>query len=135
MVFYEVIHLNEFLDEKNIGYFSSLEAAEKAVAQRSAEPGFKDFPGQFLTVKREIPSNGDGEKVEIYEAYIYYHSSELEYEFTHRIGFFTDLSSADEAAEWAKKHCMEEIPGIEQEYIVWKCPMDLAYWDGGYEGY
>jgi hypothetical protein len=135
MIFFEVLHLNEFLEEKTIGYFSSLEAAEKAAAQRATEPGFKDYPGRFLTVRREVPSGGaEGSQV-LYEAYIYYHSSDFAYEFRHRIGFFTDLAEAEEAAAWAERHSQGELPGIEMEYLTWKCAMNLPRWEGGYERY
>ena len=123
MTFYEVEHLNEFLEAKIIGIFSTLERAEAAVAQRSKEPGFRDYPGQFLIVKREAPSAGGEGPEELYEASIYAHTPDLEYEYQRRIGFFTDLAAANEAAEWAKQHSQPPIPGTETEFLVWK-PVD-----------
>ena len=135
MTFYEVVHLDESLDPKDLGFFSTPEKAEAAVAQRSKEPGFRDYPGQFLIVKREIPSAENENAEELYEAVIYAHTADLEYEYRHRIGFFTDLASANEAVEWAKRRSRGAIPGVETEYIAWKPVLDLPYWDGGFERY
>lgn len=135
MTFYEVEHLNEYLDAKDLGFFSTPEKAEAVVAQRSKEPGFRDYPGQFLIVKREKPFAENKDANELYEVSIYAHTSDLEYEYVHRIGFFTDLDSANEAAEWAKRHSRGEIPGVETEYIVWKLVLDLPHWEGGFERY
>ena len=135
MTFYEVEHLDESLDPKDLGFFSTLEKAEAAVAQRSKEPGFRDYPGLFLIVKREKPSAENKDAEGLYEASIYAHTADLESEYIHRIGFFTDLASANEATEWAKRHSHGAIPGVETEYIVWKLVLDQPHWEGGFERY
>lgn len=86
----------------NLGIYSAIEQVENAIQYYITQLGFKDNPDAFSI--RERPVEGEYRDGIVYEAMVYFHSENYEFEHTVELGLFGDEKSANEKVE---KYCAD----------------------------
>ena len=92
MTVYELTHLffrsggEPVYSPKGLGLFASTESAEEAVRYYKTQPGFRDAPDAFSVRRRPVYGEVSGGMV--FEALVYLHSADYEFEVSAELGLF-----------------------------------------------
>ena len=92
MTVYELTHLffrsggEPVYSPKGLGLFASTESAEEAVRYYKTQPGFRDAPDAFSVRRRPVYGEVFGGTV--FEALVYLHSADYEFEVSAELGLF-----------------------------------------------
>lgn len=141
MILYELNHVffrNEgaiWGDSRNLGIYSSVEQVENAIRYYSTQPGFKDNQDAFSV--RERPVIGECSDGIVYEAMVYFHSEDYEFEYTAELGLWGDEKTA---AAKVEKYCADNsrllnAKDIIAEKLANKCRIDQRTWFEGFDIY
>ena len=110
MTVYELTHLffrsggEPVYSPKGLGLFASAESAEEAVRYYKTQPGFRDAPDAFSVRRRPVYGEVSGGTV--FEALVYLHSADYEFEVSAELGLFSAESDAESAGQflnWLEK--------------------------------
>lgn len=138
MTVYELTHLffrsdgEPVYSPKGLGLFASAESAEEAVRYYKMQPGFCDAPDAFSIRQRPVYGGVSGGVV--FEALVYLHSADYEFEASAELGLFGTESDAESSVA---RYCTENAAlvharGIIAEEIVNRCPVGRRNWAEGF---
>lgn len=124
MVIIELFHLFSRVDgdpvysPKALGLFVSRKSAEEAIQYYKTQPGFCDNPDAFSVRRREV--QGELFSSTVFEALIYLHSADYEFETSIELGLFLEKKDAQNAVT---RYCSENTSliharGVAVERIV-----------------
>lgn len=119
----------------DLGLYSTIEQAENAIQYYVTQPGFKDNQDAFSV--RERPVTGECNDGIVYEAMVYFHSEDYEFEYTAELGLYGDEEAANEKM---KKHCADNqriinAKDVIVEKLVNECILDQRTWAEGFDIY
>lgn len=126
---YEVVHLFDGHDPKDIGFFSSKDSADAAIRMLRDKPGFCEAVDGFIIIPHFVSAQ---ENDEIYDAWVYYHTKYYSYEYIKRIGFFTNESEANEAVALFEEMNSGTPKNLEKECEAAPCGIDRVGWAEGF---
>ena len=138
---YELTHIFFRYEEetvscpKKLGMFDSAENAKEAIRFFKSQPGFCDNKEAFSIRCR--PVFGTVENLTVYEALVYYHTEDYEFEHGVELGLFGDRAAAEEAVS---AYCEDNASlinarGIEAEKIVNARAIGKKEWVEGFDIY
>ncbi len=136
MDIYKLTHVHLLEDQKNeekdLGYFSSLEIVKDKIKYYQTLQGFNDFPNDFYIQKFDIPGDKIGSSV--FEAVFYMHNEEYSIEFDYFIGVYSTEKQANKALAEFKSQNKDLIiknPLI-KEFVSGKCLVNVFQWTEGF---
>ncbi len=117
---------------KNLGFYDTLESAQSARADYLTRPGFQENPDGFSIRARSVAA-GIQEGV-IFEALVYFHTEDYEFETDVELGLYGCAAAAEEAV---RTYCQQNAPllhvqGITCEQIVNRCVLNKREWEAGF---
>ena len=128
---FEVSHFNENSDDvKMIGYFSSLFTANSAIAELKKKPGFCETENGFWLVRRWV--DADVSASPLFEALVYYHSTDYSFEHEINLGLFASRNLAEEAMQRFREDNAGFAADVEAEFIINRCVIDYMEWAEGF---
>ncbi len=138
MIVYELSHLFYRIDgstiysPKCLGVYASYEAARKEIAYFSTQPGFRDNTDAFSV--RAVPVMGAVEQDIMFEALMYLHTEDYEFEANIDLGLYGDEQAAHEALQ---QYCLQNkqllhTQGLVCEEIKNKCFLGKREWAEGF---
>lgn len=119
MVVYELTHIffryegDMVYSPKSLGLYSSYESAEQAIRHYRTLPGFCENPDGFSCRERTVLGNVTGGT--IFEAIVYLHSENYEFEAEMELGLYGAEADAQGKVE---KYCAENAPLVNSADIV-----------------
>lgn len=99
MILYELRHLfftqlgHAAHSPKTLGMFTSSEHVRDAIAYYLTQPGFRDDPEAFSVRTRNV--SGELSEDAVFEAGVYLHSEDYDYEYVVELGLYGDEHEAD----------------------------------------
>ena len=119
-------------DEKDLGYFSTLEIARDKIMFYQSLQGFSEHPNNFYIQKYDVTCNKIGSY--IYEAVYYMHDEEYSIEFDYFVGVYKTKKQAEKALEEFKNHNKMLIISNQliNEFVVDKYLVDVCQWTEGF---
>lgn len=138
MIVYELTHIfhryNHHLIEETagLGYYASMDSIRQAVPYYITQPGFCDNPEAFAVRQREV--KGAVENRTFFEAMVYFHTEDYEYEHTFELGLFGSEAQAQEAvAVFCRENSvLFNFRELIAEEIVNRCILDRREWAEGF---
>ncbi len=138
MVVYELTHIffrcecSLVSSPKSLGFYSSYESAQQAIQHYRTQPGFCENPDAFSCRERTVLGNVTGGT--IFEAIVYLHTENYEFEAEMELGLYGAEADAQGKIE---KYCAENAPlvnaaEIMTEKIVNRCIVDKLEWSEGF---
>ena len=138
MIIYELTHIfrreqNDFISmPKALGMYSSTTTVAQGIKHYKTQPGFCDNQEAFSVRQRSI----DGTVINqtFFEAIVYYHSADYEFEYDIELGLYGSEEMAQKAIA---TYCKENVslintPDLVVEKIVNKCIIDRRLWEEGF---
>ncbi len=118
-----------------LGLYSTIEQVENAIHYYIMQPGFKDNSDAFSIRERAVV--GECKDGIVYEAMVFFHSDNYEFEYTAELGLYGDEEVANGKV---KKHCadnqrMLNARDVIVERLVNKCRIDQRTVLGGFDVY
>ena len=138
MIVHELTHffhrLNGFLvfQPLYLGLYPSFDSARQAMKYYISKPGFCDTPEAFSVRQREV--KGLVKCSEIFEAMVYFHTEDYEYEYNVELGLFGDEAMAyDTLSTFVHDNIrLFNIDHLIAEKIVNRCILGRREWDEGF---
>lgn len=138
MVVFELTHRFYFFDgepvcsPKCLGYFSDEAAIDAAIADYTTQPGFRENPDGFVVRQREVADGAPD--AEFFEAMVYTHTEDFDYEHNVELGLFREESAAREAIQVFHKSNPRylALPWLVCEEIVNRCTLNRRNWTEGF---
>ena len=96
MTIYELLHITDYLDEKHIGYFSTIDNLKKAIEEIRKQPGFCQFPHNFFIIPREVIPP-EQESKSLYSAGAFFYDDAFEVDGGADLGIFGQKADAEES--------------------------------------
>ena len=133
MTIFELLHITDYLDNKHIGYFSTMDSVNKAIQNLRTQPGFCRFPHNFFVIPREVvpPMKEPGY---IYEAGISYHDCEYDVEGGDILGVFGQEADAENIISL---FCQNNKITTDQWLLVdsdsGRCELNRSWWAEGFD--
>lgn len=123
-------------DTKILGFFSSEEKCEEMISLYLEQPGFKEYPDNFMIneIKADVDAYNDilGE----FDTYVYFLSHEWydgEYDYISYLGYYSDLQKAEEAEQ---KYCREpELVEHPEGFCIDRYEINRRKWTEGFFSY
>jgi len=138
MIIYELTHLfyqhaGEFVNSpKNLGLYYSYENIRHAIHYYTTLPGFCDCPEAFSIRERIV--HGDVVDGIVFEAIVYLHSEDYEFENSIELGLYGDERIAqNKVIRFCEENrSLTSIPKLIIEKIVNKCFVEKREWSEGF---
>lgn len=138
MIVYELTHIfirdnGELVNSvKKLGLFYSYECAQNAVQYYITLPGFCENQDAFSIQERNVAENFIDDT--IYEAIVYLHSKDYEFETEIWLGLYADeLTAQDEVFKYCRDNSfLVNAKDIITERIVDKCIVGRKEWSEGF---
>ena len=120
------------LEPLGLGLYASYDSAQQAIQHYITQPGFRDCPEAFSIRQREI--KGFVKNSEFFEAQVYFHTDDYDYEYSIELGLFADKAAADEAMSTyvQENTALFNVPDLVVEKIVNRCIIDKREWLEGF---
>ena len=137
MKIYELTHIcfeykgESVLNELELGFYSDIDTALSAKSYYLSLPGFGENEHGFLIKPRVV--NGNVSNDEIFNAYLYIHTQDLEFEYVVPAGLFSCEDDADAAVQEIFNCNSFDGGKFEVEMIIERCilnEMPGDFYDG-----
>lgn len=118
---------------KDLGHCSDKRSCSEAIKYYITRPGFCDNVSGFTIRRREVA--GEVKNNTFYEAMVYVHTEDYEYEHDIPLGLFAEKNDTDEAVEMfcADNEDYLANPHFVVEKIVNKCVLNKRHWESGFD--
>jgi len=123
----------EVYSVRDLGHYSDKKICREAIKYYITRPGFCNNVNGFTITRREVV--GAVKNNTFYEAMVYVHTEDYEYEHDIRLGLFAEKYDAEETVEIFCSDNTEYLgnPHFIVEKIVNKCELDKMYLEAGFD--